>query len=227
MVSSTNIIVGHEDKCYYLALENSVMKLRGMCIAYSFFDDTKCPISNIAKYLNQPEVQKLIGADPAVKNFSTASTIVNKAFMGRLDLVFPTQYYLTALLERGVRVLLYVGANDFACNWVRIRLAATTLLLTIRSLGWQRAYVARDGMDWARSICEATSRGVGCGRSRCWPRTQVQRIHIRNTLRCWPLGELDASVTIQVMLTFLQQVPYDKPIESLEMLKRWLYEDGL
>lgn len=141
-------------------------------------------------------MQKLIGADLAVKNFSTTSMIVNKAFMDNLDLVFPTQYYLAALLERGVRVLLYVGANDFACNWVCLRLAAKAILLTIRSLGWQRAYVARDGMDWARSVCETASRGVDCGWSCCWPRAQVQRIHICNSLRCWPPGELDASVAV-------------------------------
>ena len=33
--------------------------------------------------------------------------------------MFPTQHYIAALLERGVRVLIYAGANDWVCNWVR------------------------------------------------------------------------------------------------------------
>ncbi len=32
-----------------------------------------------------------------------------------------TQHYVTALLERGVRVLAYAGSYDFVCNWVGIR----------------------------------------------------------------------------------------------------------
>ena len=34
------------------------------------------------------------------------------------DMFFPTELYIGALLERGVRVLIYVGENDWICNWV-------------------------------------------------------------------------------------------------------------
>lgn len=37
-----------------------------------------------------------------------------------MDAEFPTQFYIAALLERGVRTLLYVGANDWICNWVSV-----------------------------------------------------------------------------------------------------------
>ena len=38
-----------------------------------------------------------------------------------MDRAFPAQLYIAALLERGVRVLIYVGANDWICNWVSQR----------------------------------------------------------------------------------------------------------
>ena len=44
---------------------------------------------------------------------------VGRRFDASLDEVFPTETYVEALLERGVRVLLYVGENDWICNWVR------------------------------------------------------------------------------------------------------------
>ena len=78
---------------------------------------------NITAYLSQPHVQELIGVDPSLpSNFSSCSTSVASAFANSLDSSFPTQYYVAALLERGVQVLVYVGANDWICNWVSIRL---------------------------------------------------------------------------------------------------------
>ena len=35
-----------------------------------------------------------------------------------MDLVFPAQYYTAALLERGVKTLIYAGENDWICNQV-------------------------------------------------------------------------------------------------------------
>lgn len=74
---------------------------------------------DVDKYLNQPDIRELIGTDSAVKNFTGHSVAVNRAFRNALDSEFPTQYYIAALLERGVRVLVYVGSNDWICNWVR------------------------------------------------------------------------------------------------------------
>lgn len=54
-----------------------------------------------------------------VANFTMNNDEVALAFWERRDAMFPTQYYIGALLERGIRVLVYVGANDWLCNWVR------------------------------------------------------------------------------------------------------------
>lgn len=35
-----------------------------------------------------------------------------------LDNMFPTVIYIEQLLERGVKVLVYVGDVDWICNWV-------------------------------------------------------------------------------------------------------------
>ena len=47
------------------------------------------------------------------------SMTVAEAFISAQDSVFPAQHYISALLDRGVRVLIYVGVNDWGCNWVR------------------------------------------------------------------------------------------------------------
>lgn len=35
-----------------------------------------------------------------------------------MDSYRPTQYYVAALLERGIKVLIYAGKNDFTCSHV-------------------------------------------------------------------------------------------------------------
>ena len=62
-----------------------------------------------------------IGVDPSVTgNFSSCNNDVGRAFSEAMDSTFPTQLYIAALLERGVRALIYVGANDWIWNWVRL-----------------------------------------------------------------------------------------------------------
>ena len=63
-------------------------------------------------------------------NFSTCNNDVGMAFGQAQDFAFPAQLYIAALLERGVRALIYVGANDWICNWVRNSFGALLLRLT-------------------------------------------------------------------------------------------------
>jgi carboxypeptidase C (cathepsin A) len=61
----------------------------------------------------------MLGVDPSVgSNFSSCSNRVGRAFAAALDEYHPTYHYVAALLERNVRVLIYVGMNDWICNWV-------------------------------------------------------------------------------------------------------------
>ncbi|OJT10991.1 Carboxypeptidase Y [Trametes pubescens] len=77
-------------------------------------------IADVQRYLRLPDVQAAIGVDPAVRgNFSITSWRVNLAFIAGLDLYsYRADHYLAALLERGVRVLVYVGSNDWVANWI-------------------------------------------------------------------------------------------------------------
>ena len=73
----------------------------------------------ITSYLNLPGVRKTLGVDSAIiGNFTTCSDQVNQAFNNNLDFYFPSKYQIAGLLDRGIRVLIYVGANDWGCNWV-------------------------------------------------------------------------------------------------------------
>ncbi|KAI0077822.1 serine carboxypeptidase [Panus rudis PR-1116 ss-1] len=157
-------------------------------------DDTLCyPITKqIEKYLSQPEIKKTIGLDPAIGNFSLVSEQVGRDFMANLDDVFPTQWYISALLERGVKALIYVGANDWICNWI----------------GNERMTL---GLEWTH-----------------------QETFNSQPLREWKVNGTVAGVTRSAgPLTFVtihgagHMVPYDKPVESLELVKRWLSGEKL
>lgn len=83
--------------------------------------ETLCyPVTKaISTFLDRADIRSLIGVDAAVTgNFSSCSNSVGRDFNVNGDPMFPTQLYLAALLERGVRTLIYVGANDWICNWV-------------------------------------------------------------------------------------------------------------
>lgn len=74
---------------------------------------------HISSYLDRPVVRAQLGVDPVVTaNFSSCSNDVGAAFASNLDGFRPTYHYVAALLERGVRALIYVGKNDWICNHV-------------------------------------------------------------------------------------------------------------
>ncbi|KAJ2936592.1 hypothetical protein H1R20_g509, partial [Candolleomyces eurysporus] len=74
---------------------------------------------HISEYLDRPDVRKKIGVDSSIKsNFSSVSWELNNEFFLNMDEFRPTYLYISALLERGVRALIYVGANDWICNHV-------------------------------------------------------------------------------------------------------------
>ncbi|KAL1939260.1 hypothetical protein VTO73DRAFT_10063 [Trametes versicolor] len=85
-------------------------------------DITECYpiIRQIGEFLNNKGTQDLLGVDSSRKgNFSHSTPDVNAAFRANLDHYgFPAQFYIGALLERGVRALIYVGATDYICNWI-------------------------------------------------------------------------------------------------------------
>lgn len=74
------------------------------------------PPSTYLEYLNQPAVQKAIGA---VTNFTSVSANVNSAFLGTGDYARgPLVPGIADLLDAGVRVALIYGDRDYICNWL-------------------------------------------------------------------------------------------------------------
>ncbi|KAF8148174.1 serine carboxypeptidase [Mycena galopus ATCC 62051] len=74
-------------------------------------------MEEILKFLNRKDVQLRIGVD--VTQYESCSSTVALAF-GRLqnDLLHGSTEYVAALLERDIRVLVYVGSYDWVCNWI-------------------------------------------------------------------------------------------------------------
>ncbi|KAH9849189.1 serine carboxypeptidase [Lenzites betulinus] len=82
---------------------------------------TECyPIlKNISEFLNNPSIQSSLGVDGPGSNYTWANMDMNGRFESHYDYwSFRAQDHISALLERGVRALIYVGASDWICNWV-------------------------------------------------------------------------------------------------------------
>ena len=78
--------------------------------------------SNIISYLNLPSTRAKIGVSDLAGNYTSCNMVLSERFMSGADFMHgQTQHYVSALLERGVRVLAYAGSYDFLCTWVGIR----------------------------------------------------------------------------------------------------------
>lgn len=82
--------------------------LNGFCYAESLA---------VRKLLNQPWIREKFGISKSFGDYVGMSWKVNSAFAKTNDILRPRQYYVNALLERGVRVLIYVGEYDWICNY--------------------------------------------------------------------------------------------------------------
>ncbi|KAF8322592.1 serine carboxypeptidase [Clavulina sp. PMI_390] len=81
--------------------------------------ETLCyPVTkNISTYLDQPHIRAVLGVDKSIGRHASCNNEVGMAFSLNLDSLHQTKFYVAALLERSVRVLIYVGVNDWICNW--------------------------------------------------------------------------------------------------------------
>ncbi|CDO73952.1 hypothetical protein BN946_scf185016.g109 [Trametes cinnabarina] len=136
------------------------------------------------------------------------STKVQQAFQQSIDwFSFPAQLYIAALLEHGVRALVYVGATDFICNWVT---HFEALVFDIRSDMVSYDQIGNERMTLALD----------------WTNKDEYR---SQPLRPWFVdGDLAGMTRSGGGLTFAtiagagHLAPYDRPIQSLELANRWL-----
>ncbi|EIW75294.1 carboxypeptidase Y [Coniophora puteana RWD-64-598 SS2] len=69
------------------------------------------------KYLNRTDVRESINVDSSFSGgFNISSQGVMDAFVSNFDQGHSSMPYVAQLLERGIRVLIYAGENDFICN---------------------------------------------------------------------------------------------------------------
>jgi carboxypeptidase C (cathepsin A) len=107
--------------------------------------DDLCYLENgvIKQYLDLPSTRSLLGVE-SPGNFSACSDSVGHDFNVHMDKWrSPTQYYISGLLDRGIRVLLYAGTYDWQCNWVQNK-------LWIEKLEWSgmAAYMNAEWRNW-------------------------------------------------------------------------------
>ncbi|KAF5346088.1 hypothetical protein D9756_010824 [Leucocoprinus leucothites] len=75
--------------------------------------------AHIRDFLSDPKNRARLGVDATVtRNFTSCNQEVNGGFSIAGDILHPTTDYVANLLERGIRVLIYVGAYDWICNHV-------------------------------------------------------------------------------------------------------------
>jgi carboxypeptidase C (cathepsin A) len=91
---------------------------------------------HIITFLNLLKTRKMLGVSNRVPGHYGCSEAVQLDFESHLDIAKMTTPYVEALLERGVRVLIYVGTNDwiwFVKSSSCFRLAHVTRHLAIMS----------------------------------------------------------------------------------------------
>ncbi|KAK7017662.1 carboxypeptidase [Favolaschia claudopus] len=143
-------------------------------------------IIEIAKFLNREDVQSTLGVSPGI-TYTSCSEKVELDFAWTLDIMKGATEYVAALLERDIRVLIYVGSYDWICNWLGNE--AWTL-----ALEWSghEEFSAQPLKDWVVD-------GKRAGKTR--------------SAKGFTFATVDRAG---------HMVPFDKPKESLEMVKRWM-----
>ncbi|KAJ7055889.1 serine carboxypeptidase [Mycena amicta] len=151
-------------------------------------------VTEIENYLNREDVRVLLGVDARVPVYSQCNDDVNRDFSLKLDIVHGGLEYVEALLERGVRVLIYAGTYDWAANWKGNE-------QWTRELEWsgRGEFAGQELREWFVGIGESES--------------ERRRAGITRAAKGLTFATIDAAG---------HMAPYDKPKESLVMLNRWL-----
>lgn len=146
-------------------------------------------------WLNRADVKKEVGANPAI-NFTSMSQKVNKDFLASGDLMHYSAGLLTNLVDDGIRLLVYAGETDAACN----ALGQSRWVEKFPSV-FHREYSQTPTIAWrVRSTGEVAGsvRTVGGD------------------------GSTAGNITFVTIYEAGHMAPYDKPAESLEMITRWV-----
>lgn len=171
-------------------------------------------IDAIANYLDLPEIRSLLGVDEFPSNFTSCSRTVGELFASHLDKWrVPNQFYVSELLDRGVRVLIYAGTYDWQCNWVANR-------LWVDKLEWsgRAEYAEAEWRDWSAG-------GIKAGETKSAGRLTFATVrgagHMMSAIMLYWSGSLMTNFSFEIY------APFDKPVETLAMVSRWLAHEDL
>ncbi|KAF5376948.1 hypothetical protein D9615_007272 [Tricholomella constricta] len=155
--------------------------------------------AHITAYLNSTATRALLGVDPSVRSpYTLCSQPVALAFDATHDRERPgTPFHVAALLERGVRVLIYVGTYDWICNWVGNE-------RWTRALEWsgREEFASQELRVWEVGVDSTSRKRAG--------RTRSAR-----------------GLTFATVEGAGHMVPYDKPEEALALINRWIAGEEL
>lgn len=146
-------------------------------------------------------MRAILGVDKSRGNFSSCDNTVGYNFALSLDRTGQTWLYVSGLLERGVRVLSYVGTFDWICNHIGNE-------MWLEALQWtgKASYNSAQLADWKVKGKVAGSYKTSGNLS----------VSIRPTRR-----QSSSSQHLKIVGAG-HMVPYDKPVEALAMLDSWL-----
>ncbi|KAI0772253.1 serine carboxypeptidase [Irpex lacteus] len=157
---------------------------------------------HISAYLSQPSIQQKLGVDQYLgkpERFVGCNLDVVQRFRAALDNIFPVEVYIEQLLERGVKVLVYAGDVDWVCNWIGNERMTTKL-----SWHGQEEFASQPLRGWNVTSDSGDLRTYEAGLTRS-----------------------AGSLTFATVHGGGHMTPYDQPLESLELIKRWLAGEEL
>ncbi|TFK28424.1 carboxypeptidase Y [Coprinopsis marcescibilis] len=161
---------------------------------------------HISHYLDRPEVRNLIGVDPVLSshNFSSCSNRVSTDFIYKLDSLQLSHHYVASLLEHGVRVLVYVGVNDWICNHV-------------------------GNLKWVLDLDWSGKEGFARQHDAIWgpPKPKLEEEEMSRPTRSPKHGGFGkyrsyGGLTFATINDAGHMVPWDQPDASLVLLENWL-----
>lgn len=166
--------------------------------------DTLCyPVTkHIENYLNSSATRELlhIPSQLSSRRYTSCSDRVGNAFARTQDGLHSTYLYVGALLEHGVKVLIYAGTYDWICNWV----ANERWTLALDWSG-KEDFVREKLRVWYVDLPVS-----GEGGKNVTEEKRAGRVRSKGGL------------TFATVEGAGHMVPFDKPREALAMINRWL-----
>lgn len=181
---------------------------------------------DVALYLNQPKIRSLIGVDSALDsyNYTAYAFKVNEEFTRSLDTIQTTNQYVASLLEHGIKVLIYVGKNDYICNHV-----GNAKWLSELEWSGKNGFGDKPLKDWYMRgyHIENGFDQLGFPPGTPGPLVSSGSFKSYGGLTFLTIDGGAHMVSARWMLSFTTlnstfQVPYNRPAESLWMVNRWL-----